>query len=431
MQLQGQATRVTLYIGESDHYDGRSLYMVILEFLRKEGAAGTTVTRGLAGFGAHSRIHTATVETLSVDLPMRLEWIDLPERVARLLPAVRRMVNDGLIIVEQVNVVQYSVGRSQEPLEQPVHNIMREEIVTVQPDTPVAQVMTLLLERGVRSLPVVDEQHRLVGILTAGDLLRRANLSIHPALHSDLPAQQLQSDLAALRQSTATAAAIMTPTVITVRAVETVRRAVERMVQHNLKRLPVVDAEGRLVGVVSRIDIFRTVEYHQAVNSLDENAVPTGHTIAELIYRETPTVPPDASLETVLQALEQNGRRRVVVIDADQHVVGIITDGDLLRRSQQREQPSLISRLRHLLTGHQTEVAVLPNVDERAADLMTTPVITIGMDSPLGEALRLMTQHAIKRLPVVDGAARLVGLLDRASVLRGLLADATETGELA
>lgn len=420
MQLQGQATRVTIYIGESDHYGGRTLYMALLEFLRKAGAAGATVTRGVAGFGAHSRIHTATIETLSVDLPVRLEWIDLPERVERLLPAVRRMVNDGLIIVEQVNVVQYSVGRSQDPLAQPVHNIMREELVTVTPDTPVAQVMTLLLERGVRSLPVVDQQDHLVGILTAGDLLRRAHLSVRTTLHTALPVAQLQADLVALRQSPATAAAIMTQAVVTVRATETVQQAVARMVQHNLKRLPVVDETGRLVGMVSRIDIFRTVEYHQAANNLVETTVPHGRTIAELMYQATPTVYPDASLEMILQALEQNRQRRVVVIDADRHVVGIITDGDLLRRSQPHAQASLISRLRRLLRGGEEAVAVLPAVDERAMALMTTPVVVIRIDSSLSEAIRLMTHHAIKRLPVVDETARLVGLLDRASVLRGL-----------
>jgi len=423
MQLQGQATRVTIYIGESDLYHGRNLYMALLEFLRKEGAAGATVTRGLAGFGAHSRIHTATIETLSVDLPIRVEWIDLPERVERLLPAVRRMVNDGLITVEQINVVQYSVGRSQDPLTQPVHNIMRKEIATVQSNTSVAQVMTLLLERGVRSLPVVDEQQQLVGILTVGDLLRHVNLSVRPPLQQVLPTTQVQADLTALRQSTATAAAIMTHAVVTAQATATVRQAATSMVEHNLKRLPVVDEAGRLVGMLSRIDILRAIEYHQAADQLVESAVPLGKTIAELMYQKVPTALPDASVETVLQALEQNRQRRVVVIDRDRHVVGIITDGDLLRRSQQSTETSFISRMRRLLTGPQEATTGVADVNECAADVMTTPAITIAVDSPLYEALRLMTKHAIKRLPVVDDTARLIGLLDRASVLRGLLVD--------
>lgn len=105
MQLYGEATRITIYIGESDRYQGGNLYMAILNFLRSEGASGATVMRALGGFGAHSRIRTANIEVLSSDLPIRIEWIDLPQRVDRLLPQLQRMVNDGLILRETVTVV--------------------------------------------------------------------------------------------------------------------------------------------------------------------------------------------------------------------------------------------------------------------------------------------------------------------------------------
>jgi PII-like signaling protein len=74
MQLQGKALRVIIYIGESDHFEGKALSMALLQFLKKEGAAGATVVRGLSGFGAKSRIHTATIIDLSTDLPIRLDW---------------------------------------------------------------------------------------------------------------------------------------------------------------------------------------------------------------------------------------------------------------------------------------------------------------------------------------------------------------------
>lgn len=96
MQLSGKAQRVTIYIGEADHYHGQSLYMALLEYLKHEGASGATVTRGLAGFGAHSRIHTATIVDLSADLPIKVEWVDAPETVERLLPQVRKMVDAAL-----------------------------------------------------------------------------------------------------------------------------------------------------------------------------------------------------------------------------------------------------------------------------------------------------------------------------------------------
>jgi len=422
MQLQGKALRVIIYIGESDHYQGKALSMALLQFLKQEGAAGATVVRGLAGFGARSRIHTATIVDLSTDLPIRLEWIDQPEVVERLLPQVRQMVDDGLITVEEVDVVQYAPGRRPDPLTQPVQDVMRAEVVSVKPDAPVAEVVTLLLQKGYRSLPVVDGNGRLQGMITDGDLLRRAGLSARLDLQAELPAADWQQQLAELRTQGGTAVSLMTSPVITIPFTAPLRQAVEQMTAHNLKRLPVVDGNGRLAGWISRVDILRTMEYHQPAVAAESEAPATGTTIAELMYRDMPTVSPQATLEQIVQALEQNRRRRTIVVDEEQHVLGIISDGDLLRRSQQKSRPGLLSRLRNLVTGQPTaRPAALLAATETAVDLMTTPVFTIPVDASPAAALRLMMQHGVKRLPVVDGNGRLVGLLGRASLLRGLL----------
>jgi CBS domain-containing protein/PII-like signaling protein len=420
MQLYGDALRVTIYIGENDRYHGASLYTAILDMLRREGASGATVTRALAGFGAHSRIHTSNIEVLSTDLPIRIEWIDLPQRVERLLPQIRQMVDDGLIIQEPVKVIHYSFGRSHNLLDQAVSRFMRDEVTTTSPDSSIAQVVTLLLERGVRSLPVVDASGKLLGILTDGDLLHRAGLATRIGVQKDLPDNQASALLAALRQSTLTAGEIMTTPVISIRGDESVRTAVTRMVKHDLKRLPVLSEEGKLIGMVTRIDIFRAVGQQQRSDS-DNEAPRTGRTIEALMYADAPTVGPDASLESIVRALEASRRRRVVVLDDNRRVLGIITDGDLLRRSQQKHDPSLLARIRTLLVGEPPVKQVLPDADECAADLMTTPVVTVQIDTPLAAALRMMAEHAVKRLPVVDSDGRFVGLLGRASVLRGLL----------
>jgi CBS domain-containing protein len=377
------------------------------------------VVRGLAGFGARSRIHTATILTLSEDLPLRVEWVDQHEVVERLLPHIRNLVDDGLITVEEVQVVQYAPGRERDPLAQPIANAMRTEVSTATPETPVGDIVTLLLRRGRRSLPVVDEQRRVLGIITDGDLLRRAGLKARLDLQEALSAQQLQQQVSALQGQGKTAADIMTQPVVTVQATDTVRKAVDTMVEHGLKRLPVVDKEKRLVGWISRVDVLRTLEYHH----LPEEATlrpREGNSVSELMYREVPTVTLAASLEEIIQVLERGRYRRAVVVDDVGHVVGIITDGDLLRRSRLGQHPGLLVRLRSLITG-QPARAKLPQTEETAADLMSSPAVTIGEDTPLVEALRLMLEHQCKRLPVVDKNQQLVGLLGRASLLRGLL----------
>ena len=107
LSILGVGKRVRIYIGESDHWHQGPLHLAILETLRAEGCAGGTAIRGIAGFGAHSRIHTTSIEVLSADLPIVIDWVDSPERVERVLPRIQMMVGEGLITVEDVQVVHY------------------------------------------------------------------------------------------------------------------------------------------------------------------------------------------------------------------------------------------------------------------------------------------------------------------------------------
>ncbi len=107
MKLPSEAEILRIFIGESDKYNGRPLYEAIVEEARKSGMAGATVTRGVLGFGAHSRIHTAKILRLSEDLPLIIEIIDKPERIEAFLPGLDKMVEEGLITVEKVRVVAY------------------------------------------------------------------------------------------------------------------------------------------------------------------------------------------------------------------------------------------------------------------------------------------------------------------------------------
>lgn len=427
MQLEGKALRVIIYIGESDHYHGKALYMALLEMLKKEGAAGATVVRGLAGFGARSRIHTATILTLSEDLPLRLEWVDQPEVVERLLPRVRSMVDDGLITLEEIQVVQYAPGRELGALQQPVANVMRTEVTTVTPQTAVADVVVLLLRRGRRSVPVIDEERRVLGIITDGDLLRRAGTAVRLDLQAELSEEQVQEQVLSLQEGEQTAGDIMTRPVITVKTGDSVRHAMDLMVQRGLKRLPVVDEEGRLAGWVSRVDVLRTLAYHHLPHTTRPQPR-KGHTVSELMYRKVPTIKPEASLEEIVQTLESGHYRRAVVIDGQGRVAGIITDGDLLRRSSLSRHPGFLARLGNLITG-QPARSGLPDSRETAAMLMSHPVATIREETPLVDALHLMLAHECKRLPVIDEEGRLVGLLGRSSLLRGLLQDSERTDQ--
>jgi PII-like signaling protein len=110
MTIEGDARRLTIYVGSQDTWHGKNLAAAIVEKCRAMGMAGATLTRGIMGFGKNSRIHRAHLLGLSDDLPERIEVVDRPDRIEAILPALDEMVGAGLIVMEDVQVVRYRAG---------------------------------------------------------------------------------------------------------------------------------------------------------------------------------------------------------------------------------------------------------------------------------------------------------------------------------
>ena len=109
--LDGNQFLVRIFLGESDQFHHTPLARALLERLRREGFAGATVIHGVAGFGASSVIHTASLVELSSDLPVLIEVIEDEAHVERLLPILDEMVTGGaLVTVERVRVVKYAAA---------------------------------------------------------------------------------------------------------------------------------------------------------------------------------------------------------------------------------------------------------------------------------------------------------------------------------
>src|SRR6187397_508707 len=101
MKIPTDGKLLRIFIGESDRWEGRPLYEAIVARARELGLAGATVWKGYMGFGAHSRVHTASVLRLSEDLPIIIEIVDAPERIEAFLPELDRMVQEGLVTLER------------------------------------------------------------------------------------------------------------------------------------------------------------------------------------------------------------------------------------------------------------------------------------------------------------------------------------------
>lgn len=112
MRLQGPAKRLTVFIGESDHYHHHSLTAEIVDRARRAGLAGCSVFRGTAGFGATGHIHSARLLSLSEDLPIAIIIIDSADRIDAFIPELDELITGGLVIVEDVEVIRY-VGNAE------------------------------------------------------------------------------------------------------------------------------------------------------------------------------------------------------------------------------------------------------------------------------------------------------------------------------
>ncbi len=112
MTLPEQGALLRIFVGESDRHDGQPLYEWLVTAARERGLAGATVLRGIMGFGAHSRMHTAKILRLSEDLPIVVEIVDTQEKIEAFLPTIDHAIDEGLATVERVSVRFYRAGRS-------------------------------------------------------------------------------------------------------------------------------------------------------------------------------------------------------------------------------------------------------------------------------------------------------------------------------
>ncbi|MBC2904228.1 DUF190 domain-containing protein [Streptomyces cupreus] len=111
-RLTGRALRVTVFIGEHDTWHHKPLYSEIVHRAHAAGLAGASVFRGIEGFGASSLIHTSRLLTLSEDLPVAIVIVDTEERVRAFLPQLDELVSEGLVILDDCEVIRYA-GRTE------------------------------------------------------------------------------------------------------------------------------------------------------------------------------------------------------------------------------------------------------------------------------------------------------------------------------
>lgn len=451
---QGRALAVTIYLGESDQWQGMPLYSAIIRLLRDQGCAGATVTRAIAGYGAGARLHESGALRWSSDASIVIQVIDQPDRLRRLLPHLQEMLNGGLITAQEVEVLKYTHARRRGlPAKLSVQQIMETQVITVKLDTPVSAIIDALLEASFRALPVVDEQHRVQGIISTDDLINKGVLPMRRGLLrtalelDDSTAGSIEASLMQARQSSLTARDVMNREVRTVRPEQSIREAARVMIETGLRRLPVVEADQTLVGIVTRTDLLQVVvtsplmssqassatQPLQASGTLEPYDSIQQKPISDYLNQNISVVDEQTSLADIIDALLLSPVKRVVVVDHEQHVRGIISDVDVLARIQEDVRPGLLTFLRHwaarrserkpakLTTGALNTSSGRTTRAQIAADIMNRDVVTIVETASVQETIEKMIATRRKILPVVNAQGRLVGSIGLSDLLRILV----------
>ncbi len=425
MQTSVKAKRVRIYLSEDDRRDGKLLHRTVLDLLRTERAQGATVLRAIEGFGASGRLHASALVDVAAGLPLVVEWIDQAAAVDRILPRVLELVQHGLVTVDETELVlsEASPVRDLAPTVT-VGAVMSRDVASVEPGTPIRKVVEVVLGRPYRAVPVV-EGGRPVGIITNTDLVRRGGLGIRVDLLRRLEGPELHETLQRLAEQDRTAGEVMTPRPVTVGVGTSLPEAAELMARRRLKRLPVVDPSGALVGMVSRLDLLRTAAVGQAAAApgAAELGLSRDAPLSRVMRTDVPTVHPDTPLAEVFQAVVSTRLNRAFVVDAERKVVGQVSDAELLERVTPALRPGALRALMHRLPfAHAREDAVGAHARGRTAgDVMTRSFARAPEGALLSEAIANMLRDGQKMLAVTDADGRLVGVVDRADLLRGLV----------
>ena len=415
---------IEIFTSEEARYRKSPVTDAVMQYIRElKIAARCIVTRGIAGCYESGEVTTTRLEVLSFNLPVRI-YIILPAfETERVLNGLDGMITDGIVVLHDLNVLRHRTRNSFFPRQLLARDIMTGDPQSVTAATPLNDVIGLLLSSVFSGIPVVDARNRPVGIITQGDLITKGGLPLRLGLLAESDQDSLESVLK--RLASRNAAEVMTSPAMTIEADRPLTEAVDLMLGKGVKRLPVVDKDGRLSGMISRLDIFRTVMREGPDwNTFKAQKVEVDRLkyVSDILYRDVHTVSPKTSIDKVIRVIDDNAVQRVAVVDAGERLLGIISDRDLLRYFKPGRHGvwHLLAKTKDIFKQDTCGVEDLQQclTETTAGEVMTTALITVDEDMPIDTAIRLMIDKGLKRLPVIDGEGRFKGMISRDSLLR-------------
>ncbi len=418
---------IEIFTSERARYDGKNLTDALLDYIRRLKAPARLVAfKGTHGCYENGEVSTAKIVDLSANQPVKIDIVLPSVEADIILSDLQEMVSDGILGTRELKVSSHRTQKRLFPPQTRVRDVMTPEPASVPLEEPADRVMKVLLSANFTGVPVVDSENRPLGVVSQSDLIYRAGMPVRLALMAASDPERLGAVIKRLSEKTARD--IMTQPAVTIKETEALTHAVKKMVKNHVKRLPVVDENGLLAGMISRLDVFQTITRETpAWEHLEKHhvSVLNAHFVSDIMRRDTHTVSPDTPVHEVLSIIDDNDIQRVAVVDQQGRILGLISDHTLLTVFSEKAPDvwphvwETLSRLSPFSIKSKHAGHVRKKLgNQPASAVMKTDLITIGETAGIEEAISLMTRHAIKRLPVVDEQGLYRGMISREALLK-------------
>lgn len=414
---------IEVFTREDARWQGKPVHDAIIKFIRdRKMAARVMVSKGVAGCYENGEVSTLTILDLSVNMPVKIEIILPHSELETVLPIIEEMVVDGIVLVESQELRSYKSSKQFLPKHLKVKDVMNKKPFFTTPETNLSSLLPLLLNNSLKWLPVVDNGKHPIGIIAQKELTTNGKVPILLGLASLLSPSELQTKIDQLPKKTAKE--IMSGPAVTINEEEYLPAVVRLMTKKNLKRLPVVNDLGELVGIISRLDIFRAIMENIPNWSMLEkhNIIFNNHrTVKEITTNEAKIVRNDVPLSKVAETLKAGDIQRVVIVDKDRGFMGWITDYEFLPLLNNHSVNAWDFFAAIMEKNRTVPERLKPLLSIPAEQIMKREVTVLSEETPLEEAIRLITEKGFKRIPIVDKEGKYKGWVTRDSLLRVLI----------
>ena len=380
-------TIIEIYTSEESRYNGKPAWQAVIDVVAGLTiAARAIVTKGFAGCNESGEITAPHIEVLLYNLPVKIEIVFPSSERDTLLPKLEAIVEDGIVLMREQNIYLHKTRARLLPRHIKVKDVMTANPSFANQKSEVKEIIQVMLKGGFNGVPVVNSQQQPIGIITQGDLLSRASIPLRLGLLGELASEQVDDLLHAIAHKPVKE--LMTSPVKTVLEDMYLNDAIFFMLKNKLKRVPVVNPQDQLSGMLSRLDIFRFITHETpSLQTWAKHHIQTGQIqlVKDIMQRDTRSVLPDTPIEEIIPLIFTNENHRVAVTDAGNKLLGIISSRDIFARFSEK-QPGLwqqiLAKIPLLKSSPFLEEMIKAAEAHTAADVMHAGLITVTEENP-------------------------------------------------